>query len=134
LIAGLDPQQVHEWYLAVYADAFEWVELPNTIGMSLHADDGLLGSKPYASSGNYINKMSDYCGSCHYDVKQRTGDRACPYNALYWNFIAQHKSRFTKNPRMGNICRVYDKFDEAEKKLIQESADTFLASLEPMAW
>ncbi len=134
LIAGLDPQQVHEWYLAVYADAFEWVELPNTIGMSLHADGGLLGSKPYASSGNYINKMSDYCGTCHYDVKQRTGERACPYNALYWNFIAQHKARFSKNPRMGNICRVYDKFDEAEKKRIQESADTFLARLVPMAW
>jgi deoxyribodipyrimidine photolyase-related protein len=131
LIAGIDPAQVHDWYLAVYADAYEWVELPNTIGMSLHADGGLLGSKPYAASGNYINKMSDYCGSCHFDVKQRTGERACPFNALYWDFIARHKVRFAKNPRMANICRVYDKFDEAEKARIAESAETFLASVKP---
>jgi deoxyribodipyrimidine photolyase-related protein len=129
LIAGLDPQQVHEWYLAVYADAYEWVELPNTIGMSLHADGGLLGSKPYAASGNYINKMSDYCGSCRYDVKQRTGKDACPFNALYWDFIARHKPRFAKNPRMANICRVYEKFDDAEKTRIANSAKDFLGSL-----
>jgi deoxyribodipyrimidine photolyase-related protein len=132
LIAGLDPHQVHEWYLAVYADAYEWVELPNTIGMALHADGGLLGSKPYAASGNYINKMSDYCGSCHYDVKQRTGPKACPFNALYWDFIARHKPRFSKNPRMANICRVYDKFDPAEQIRIAESASRFLQSLK--AW
>jgi deoxyribodipyrimidine photolyase-related protein len=132
LIAGLDPQQVHEWYLAVYADAFEWVELPNTIGMALHADGGLLGSKPYAASGNYINKMSDYCGSCQFEVKQRTGPKACPFNALYWDFIARHKTRFAKNPRMGNICRVYDKFEEAEKNRIAESAAEFLGGLK--AW
>jgi deoxyribodipyrimidine photolyase-related protein len=128
LIAGLDPKQIHEWYLAVYADAFEWVELPNTIGMSLHADGGLLGSKPYAASGNYINKMSDYCGSCRYDVKQRTGKDACPFNALYWDFIARHP-RFKKNPRMANICRVYEKFDEAEKQRIAASAQSFLQGL-----
>jgi deoxyribodipyrimidine photolyase-related protein len=131
LIAGIDPVQVHEWYLAVYADAYEWVELPNTIGMSLHADGGLLGSKPYAASGNYINKMSDYCGSCRYDVKQRTGKDACPFNALYWDFIARHKPRFAKNPRMANICRVYDKFDAAEQNRIKESANTFLNALKP---
>ena len=132
LLAGIDPVQVHEWYLAVYADAFEWVELPNTIGMSLHADGGLLGSKPYAASGNYINKMSDYCRSCRYDVKQRTGKDACPFNALYWDFIARHKSRFAKNPRMANICRVYDKFDEGEKTRIAGSAKSFLDGLK--AW
>jgi deoxyribodipyrimidine photolyase-related protein len=131
LIAGLDPKHVHEWYLAVYADAYEWVELPNTIGMSLHADGGLLGSKPYASSGNYINKMSDYCGSCHYDVKQRTGPEACPFNALYWDFISRHQ-RFAKNPRMANICKVYEKFDEAEKERIKDSAEAFLGGLK--AW
>jgi deoxyribodipyrimidine photolyase-related protein len=131
LIAGLDPKQVHEWYLAVYADAYEWVELPNTIGMSLHADGGLLGSKPYASSGNYINKMSDYCGSCHYDVKQRTGPKACPFNALYWDFISRHK-HFAKNPRMANICKVYEKFDETEKERIKKSAEAFLGGLK--AW
>jgi deoxyribodipyrimidine photolyase-related protein len=132
LIAGLSPQQVHEWYLAVYIDAYEWVELPNTIGMALHADGGLLGSKPYAASGNYINKMSDYCGSCKFDVKQRTGPNACPFNALYWDFIARHKPRFAKNPRMGNICRVYDKFDSAEQNRIADSAAEFLNGLK--AW
>jgi deoxyribodipyrimidine photolyase-related protein len=131
LLAGINPVHVHEWYLAVYADAYEWVELPNTIGMALHADGGLLGSKPYAASGNYINKMSDYCGSCHYDVKQRTGPTACPFNALYWDFISRHITRFSKNPRMGNICRVYDKFDAAEKQRIADSAGTFLKSLQP---
>jgi deoxyribodipyrimidine photolyase-related protein len=129
LIAGLDPKQVHEWYLAVYADAYEWVELPNTIGMALHADGGLLGSKPYAASGNYINKMSDYCKSCHFDVKQRTGPEACPFNALYWDFIARHHARFSKNARMGNITRVYEKFDDAEKGRIAESAKQFLGGL-----
>ncbi len=133
LIAGLDPVQVHEWYLAVYADAYEWVELPNTIGMALHADGGLLGSKPYAASGNYINKMSDYCKTCRYDVKQRTGPEACPFNALYWDFIARHKDRFSKNPRMGNITRGYDKFDEAEKQRIAQSAGKFLDGLESWA-
>jgi deoxyribodipyrimidine photolyase-related protein len=131
LIAGINPKEVHEWYLAVYADAYEWVELPNTIGMSLHADGGLLGSKPYAASGNYINKMSDYCGSCAFDVKQRTGPKACPFNALYWDFIARHKPRFTRNPRMANICRVYEKFDEAEKERIAKSAKEFLGNLKP---
>jgi deoxyribodipyrimidine photolyase-related protein len=134
LIAGINPHHVHEWYLAVYADAYEWVELPNTIGMALHADGGLLGSKPYAASGNYINRMSDYCGSCHYDVKQRTGPEACPFNALYWDFIARHKPRFARNPRMANICRVYDKFDGAEKQRISNSAGTFLQNVKPWAY
>ncbi len=133
LIAGLDPHQVHEWYLAVYIDAFEWVELPNTIGMALHADGGLLGSKPYAASGNYINKMSDYCSGCSYDVKLRTGPNACPFNDLYWDFISRHK-RFAKNPRMANICRVYEKFDGAEKVRIKESAGAFLSLLKPVDW
>jgi deoxyribodipyrimidine photolyase-related protein len=131
LIAGINPQQVHEWYLAVYLDAFEWVELPNTIGMALHADGGLLGSKPYAASGNYINKMSNYCKSCAYDVKLRTGEKACPFNALYWDFISRHHQRFSRNPRMGNITRVYEKFDDAEKQRIADSAATFLNSLKP---
>jgi deoxyribodipyrimidine photolyase-related protein len=129
LIAGLDPFQVHEWYLAVYFDALDWVEMPNTIGMALHADGGLLGSKPYAASGNYINKMSDYCGSCHFDVKQRTGEKACPFNSLYWNFIARHLKRFAKNPRMAQICRVYEKFSEDEKLRIAAQAHATIATL-----
>ncbi len=133
LLAGIDPVQVHEWYLAVYADAYEWVELPNTFGMALHADGGLLASKPYAASGNYINRMSDYCATCRYDVKQRTGENACPFNFLYWDFIARHKQRFRRNPRMANICRGHDRFDAAEQKRISVAADEFLANLKPWA-
>ncbi len=133
LLAGLDPAQVHEWYLAVYADAFEWVELPNTIGMALHADGGLLGSKPYAASGNYINKMSDYCKGCHYDVKKRTGEDACPFNSLYWDFIARHHLRFSKNPRMGQTCHTYGKFADTEKAAISKQAADFLGGLKSSA-
>jgi deoxyribodipyrimidine photolyase-related protein len=89
-LLGVDPHALHEWYLAVYADAFEWVELPNTIGMSQFADGGLLASKPYAASGAYIQRMSDYCGTCAYNVKARVGPQACPFNFLYWRFIATH--------------------------------------------
>ena len=129
LLAGLNPQAVHDWYLSVYADAFEWVELPNTIGMALHADGGMLASKPYAASGNYINKMSNYCKNCSYNVKQRTGADACPFNSLYWDFIARHEPRFSKNPRMSQTCFTYRKFDETEKTAIAEQANGFLNSL-----
>jgi deoxyribodipyrimidine photolyase-related protein len=93
LLAGIDPKAVHEWYLAVYADAFEWVELPNTLGMSQYADGGLLGTKPYAAGGNYIRKMSDYCDGCRYDVKQKTGPDACPFNSLYWDFVSRNADK-----------------------------------------
>jgi deoxyribodipyrimidine photolyase-related protein len=131
LLAGISPQALHEWYLAVYADAFEWVELPNTIGMSQFADGGLLASKPYAASGAYINRMSDYCGACPYDVKKRTGPDACPFNALYWDFIARHAARIRSNPRMAQMVRTYDAFADAEKERIRESAAAFLAGLKP---
>lgn len=131
LLAGIDPKQVHEWYLAVYADAYEWVELPNTLGMALHADGGMLASKPYAASGNYINRMSDYCGSCRYDVKKRHGEGACPFNALYWDFIARHKARFARNPRMANICRGFDRFSAEEQQAIRAHAKAFLDGVEP---
>jgi len=101
LLIGVDPKQIHEWYLAVYIDAFEWVELPNTLGMSQFADGGVLGSKPYASSGAYINRMSNYCSSCKYDVKQRIGPKACPFNSLYWHFIDRNKDILKGNNRMG---------------------------------
>jgi deoxyribodipyrimidine photolyase-related protein len=129
LIAGLNPQAVHDWYLSVYADAYEWVELPNTIGMSLHADGGMLASKPYAASGNYINKMSNYCKGCAYDVKKRIGDDACPFNALYWDFIARHKDRFSKNPRMSQTCFTYNRFSEGDKAAIEKQAQGFLNGL-----
>lgn len=129
LLAGIDPHALHEWYLSVYADAYEWVELPNTLGMSQFADGGLLASKPYAASGAYINRMSNYCGTCRYDVKQRTGAKACPFNALYWDFIARHRDRLAKNPRMAQMVRSYDNFEPAERKRIAESAATFLQTL-----
>ncbi len=131
LLAGIRPQALHEWYLAVYADAYEWVELPNTIGMSQFADGGLLASKPYAASGAYINRMSDYCKGCAFDVKARTGAKACPFNSLYWNFISRHAETIKSNPRMAQMVRTHDKFDDAEKVRITESAATFLASLKP---
>ena len=133
LLAGVSPQALHEWYLAVYADAYEWVELPNTIGMSQYADGGLLASKPYAASGAYINRMSDYCAGCAYDVKARTGPGACPLNALYWNFIARHSPTIRRNPRMAQMVRSYEKFDAAEKAKITASAAAFLATLKPSA-
>ena len=129
MLAGIDPHAVHEWYLGVYADAYEWVELPNTVGMSQFADGGVLASKPYAASGAYINRMSNYCGSCRYDVKQRTGPGACPFNALYWNFIARHRDKIGNNPRMAQMIRTYDKFPAEEQQRIADSAAAFLASL-----
>jgi deoxyribodipyrimidine photolyase-related protein len=129
LLTGVSPHALHEWYLAVYADAYEWVELPNTLGMSQFADGGLLASKPYAASGAYINRMSNYCSSCVYDVKQRTGANACPFNALYWDFIARHAPIITSNPRMAQMVRTYEKFDDAEKVRIKDTAAAFLDTL-----
>ncbi len=130
LIAGVDPRQVHEWYLAVYADAYEWVELPNTLGMSLFADGGMLGSKPYAASGAYINRMSDYCGNCRYDVKQRTGPDACPFNALYWDFIARNEQKLRGNPRMAMPYKNWQRVADADKIALRSQAKHFLETLD----
>ena len=129
LLAGVDPHQLHEWYLSVYADSYEWVELPNTLGMSQFADGGLLASKPYAASGAYINRMSNYCGSCRYDVKSRTGPRACPFNTLYWDFIARNRALIGANPRMARMVGVYDGFGPEEQGRIAEGAAKFLSRL-----
>ena len=129
MLAGVDPHEVHEWYLAVYADAYEWVELPNTLGMSQFGDGGILGSKPYAASGNYINKMSDYCKNCRYDVKQKTGDDACPFNALYWDFLIRNEDKLKGNPRLGQVYRTWNKMDEAKRGEYLANAKTFLSSL-----
>jgi deoxyribodipyrimidine photolyase-related protein len=129
MLAGIDPHVLHEWYLSVYADAYEWVELPNTVGMSQFADGGLIASKPYAASGAYINRMSNYCGTCRYDVKQRTGPKACPFNALYWDFLSRHRDKLSGNPRIGQMIRTYDKFAEDERARIKQSAASFLATL-----
>ena len=129
MLAGVEPHQVHEWYLAVYADAYEWVEAPNTLGMSQFADGGVLASKPYAASGNYINKMSNYCRGCRYDVKQRVGPDACPFNFLYWAFLDRHRDRFAGNPRMAQIYRVWDKFADDHQATIRRQATYFLDGL-----
>ncbi|MEY4160606.1 MAG: hypothetical protein RLZZ136_1227 [Pseudomonadota bacterium] len=129
LLAGIDPHALHKWYLAVYADAYEWVELPNTMGMSQFADGGLLASKPYAASGAYINRMSNYCGSCRYDVKAKDGPNACPFNLLYWHFIARHRDRLASNPRMAQMVRTWDRFSEDKQAQLKRDAETFLTGL-----
>ena len=130
LLAGIDPSEVHEWYLAVYADAFEWVEAPNVIGMSQFADGGIIASKPYVSSGNYIAKMSDYCKSCAYSVKDKTGENACPFNLLYWDFVIRHRERFGRNPRMGPVYRTWDKMDATRRDTVRADAARFLDRLD----
>ncbi|WP_149587820.1 cryptochrome/photolyase family protein [Tabrizicola flagellatus] len=130
LLAGVTPSEVHEWYLSIYVDAFEWVEAPNTLGMSQFADGGLLGSKPYVSSGAYIDRMSDYCGGCRYRVKEKVGERACPFNLLYWHFLDRHRARFEANPRMAQMYRVWDGMPESHRQAVLAGADGVLARLD----
>jgi len=129
LLAGINPRAVHEWYLAVYIDAFEWVEAPNTIGMSQFADGGLLGSKPYAASGAYIDRMSDYCSGCRYDVKDKTGENACPFNALYWDFLDRNAGKLRGNPRLGPVYRNWDRMDEDKRQAYRDRAAAVLDAL-----
>jgi deoxyribodipyrimidine photolyase-related protein len=130
LLAGVSPQALHEWYLMVYADAYEWVELPNTLGMSQFGDGGLLASKPYVASGAYINRMSNYCKNCSYDVKQSTGPKACPMNALYWSFLDRHRAKLAGNPRMAQMYRTWDKMAEDKRAALLETAKATLARLD----
>ncbi|MBX9751106.1 MAG: cryptochrome/photolyase family protein [Roseococcus sp.] len=129
LLAGIDPLQVQEWYLAVYADAYEWVELPNTHGMALHADGGIMASKPYAASGAYINRMGNHCGRCRYDVKRAEGEGACPFNFLYWDFIARHAGDFAKNPRMAMPLTTLRKMAPGKLASLRAEAAKFLEQL-----
>ncbi|MBS0001484.1 MAG: cryptochrome/photolyase family protein, partial [Thioalkalivibrio sp.] len=130
LLAGIAPAEVEAWYLAVYADAFEWVELPNTHGMALHADGGLLGSKPYAASGAYIDRMSDYCGGCAYSPKTKLGEKACPFNFLYWNFLMNNRERLAGNPRMAMPYRTLDRMSEERRDAIRRDSVAFLEALD----
>ena len=124
LLAGVEPAQVHDWYLSVYADAYEWVEAPNTIGMSQFADGGIIASKPYVSSGAYIDRMSDYCKSCHYKVKDKTGPDACPFNPLYWDFLARNRDTLGRNPRLGPVYRTWDRMKpETQAAYLARAAD-----------
>jgi len=129
LLAGINPAEVHEWYLRVYIDAFEWVEAPNVIGMSQFADDGIIASKPYVSSGAYINRMSDYCKSCRYKVSAKTGPDACPFNTLYWHFLDRHSEKFAKNQRMSQIYANWRRMDADRKTTILSDAEAFLETL-----
>ena len=129
LLAGIDPRHVQEWYLSVYIDAYEWVELPNTLGMSQFADGGKLASKPYAASGNYIHKMSDYCRGCAYDVAEKTGEAACPFNYLYWDFLERNRGLLGGNVRLAQSYRTYDKLADTRKEAITASSRAFLARL-----
>jgi len=129
LLAGIDPHAVHEWYLAVYADAYEWVEAPNVIGMALFADGGVVASKPYAASGAYINRMSDYCKGCAYDVKKRVETDACPFNALYWDFIARNGAALSRNGRMAQAYRTWSQMGGDTKDALRRRARVLLEDL-----
>lgn len=123
LLLGVRPRLVHEWYLSVYVDAVEWVELPNTLGMSQFADGGILGSKPYVASGRYIQRMSNYCDQCCYDPAMRIGNKACPFTTLYWDFLIRHKDKFAKHPRSAMQWRMLEKLDDTEKHSVVLQAD-----------
>lgn len=130
LLAGLDVYQVQQWYLAVYSDAYEWVEMPNTLGMALFGDEGVVASKPYAASGKYIHRMSNYCQRCSYDPNEMTGEKACPFNALYWDFLVRHEETFRGNARMPFVFSTWDKFTLEKQKAIRAQAAHTLKRME----
>jgi len=126
LLAGVHPNEVDAWYLGIYIDAIEWVEMPNTRGMSQFADGGLVASKPYISSAAYLHKMSSYCDTCFYQHAKKTGKQACPFNSLYWHFLHQQEEKLSNNPRMGMMYKVWQKMDATQRKEILEQAETYL--------
>lgn len=130
LLAGIHPDEVDQWYLGIYIDAIEWVEITNTRGMSQYADGGIVGSKPYVSSANYIQKMSNYCAKCHYNPKKRTGPDACPFNSLYWAFYLQNKSALRSNPRVGMVYRIIDQMPINERIQITQAANRIIDNIE----
>jgi len=129
LLAGIDPDEVDEWYLGIYIDAIEWVEITNTRGMSQFADGGIVGTKPYVSSANYIDKMSDYCKNCHYSKTKKTGEGACPFNSLYWNFYQKNRDKLEKNPRIGFVYPTLDKMNDEKKSELIDQAEFYLENL-----
>lgn len=126
LLAGLDVKAVQAWYLAVYSDAYEWVEMPNTLGMALFGDGGVVASKPYAASGKYIHRMSNYCKKCNYDPDEMTGEKACPFNALYWDFLVRHEDKFRDNQRMPYVFSTWNKFTPQKQQAIRKQANEIL--------
>jgi deoxyribodipyrimidine photolyase-related protein len=129
LLVGSNPDEVCHWYLSVYADAFEWVEMPNTFGMSQFADGGVIASKPYISSGSYINRMSNFCSQCTYNVKHKFEEDACPFNFLYWAFLIKHEDKLGNNPRMAMMYRQLNKFSPQEKIVIEKKANKYIKKL-----
>ena len=130
LLAGIDPDEVDLWYLGIYIDAIEWVEITNTRGMSQYADGGIVGTKPYVSSANYIHKMSNYCKNCHYNKDQKTGVGSCPFNSLYWNFYIKHESLLRTNPRIGMAYNLLDKMTDEVKMDIIQTAEKYLGDID----
>ena len=129
LLAGIHPDELDQWYLGIYIDAIEWVEITNTRGMSQFADGGIVGTKPYVSSASYIDKMSHYCGSCFYKKEVKTGDKACPFNSLYWNFYDRNEHKLAKNPRIGMMYNVWRKMQPEAKTALLEQADYYLKNI-----
>jgi deoxyribodipyrimidine photolyase-related protein len=129
LLAGVNPDEIDAWYLGIYIDAIEWVEITNTRGMSQFADGGIVGTKPYVSSASYIDKMSHYCGSCFYKKGIKTGDKACPFNSLYWNFYDKHEDKLSKNPRIGMMYNVWRKMKPENKAKLLEQAHFYLQNI-----
>lgn len=132
LLAGIHPDAVDEWYLGIYIDALEWVEITNTRGMSQFADGGIVGTKPYAGSANYIDKMSHYCSTCFYKKKEKTGPKACPFNSLYWHFYDRNRAKLEKNPRIGMAYRTWDKMDAQKKEAILLQAEAYLENIDSL--
>jgi deoxyribodipyrimidine photolyase-related protein len=130
LLAGIHPDEIDAWYLGIYIDAIEWVEITNTRGMSQFADGGIVGTKPYVSSASYIDKMSHYCGSCFYEKAVKTGDKACPFNSLYWNFYDKNEDKLGKNPRIGMMYNVWRKMQPDAKAELLQQADYYLKNIE----
>jgi deoxyribodipyrimidine photolyase-related protein len=136
LLAGVAPRDIERWYLAVYADAYEWVEMPNTLGMAVFADGGRMASKPYAASGAYINRMSDFCPDCSYDVNRKTdregktGRKACPFNYLYWAFLIRNRHTLSGNPRLAMPYRTIASWPSGREAAVLAEADAFLATLD----
>lgn len=129
LLAGLDPRELDTWYLGIYIDALEWVELPNTRGMSQFADGGIVGTKPYVSSGAYLNKQGNHCASCPYSVHEKVGPNACPFNSLYWHFYARNRPQLERNPRVGMVYRTWDKMKPDHREALLEQAESNLQSI-----
>ena len=130
LLFGVHPKEVHEWYLAVYVDAVEWVELPNTLGMSQYADGGLMASKPYVASGKYIDRMSNHCKGCRFNPALSTGETACPFTTLYWDYLDRHADSLAQNPRMLMQLKNLNRLSDADRDAIRQQAQNHRASVQ----